>query len=77
MHPETCWMIYQAEATARQQRLQQQQRQHLLAYPCLQHRVAVWSGHHLLQCAHWLLRYGQQLDKCSLGMNDVRLGISG
>jgi hypothetical protein len=75
MHPETGWMIHQAEATARQHRLQQQQRQLLLAYPCLQHRVAFWSGHHLLQCAQWLLRYGQQYEQWTLGVTDVGRGV--
>jgi len=73
MHPETGWMIYQAEGTARQQRLQQQQL--LLAYPCLQQRVAFWSGHHLLQCAHWLLRYGQQYEQWTLDVTEVGRGV--
>ena len=77
MHPETCWMVYQAEATARQQRFQQQQQQCQLAYPRLQYHAACWGGHHLLQCAHWLLRYGQQHEQWTLGMNDVGRGIRG
>jgi hypothetical protein len=62
-------MIYRTEALVRQQHLQQPQHQHLLAYPRLQYRVACWSGHHLLQCAQWLLRYGQQYEQWKLGMN--------
>lgn len=77
MHPETCWMIYQAEAAARQQRLQQQQCQHLLAYPRLQRRVAYWGGHHLLHCAHWLLRYGQQAEQWTLGVNNISRSARG
>jgi hypothetical protein len=75
MHPETGWMIYQAEAAARQQRLQHQQRQHQLAYPCLQQRVAFWSGQYLLHCAQWLLRYGKQYEQWTLSMNDIGRGV--
>lgn len=74
MHPELGWRIYQAEETIRQQRLEQQQRQRLVAYPCLQQRVAFWSGHHLLQCAHWLLRHGQQYEQWRQGMHQVGRG---
>ncbi len=70
MHPDTCWMIYRTEATVRHQHLQQQH-QHLLAYPRLQYRVACWSGHHLLQCAEWLLRYGQQSEQWKSGVIGV------
>jgi hypothetical protein len=37
----------------------------------LQYRVACWSGHHLLQCAEWLLRYGQQPEQWKSGVNGV------
>ena len=74
MHPDTCLVIYRVEATVRQQRLRQQQRQHLFAYPRLQHRVAFWSGHHLQQCAQWLLGYGQQYEQWTLGINEVGRG---
>lgn len=72
MHPDTCWMIYRAETIVRHQQFQQHQQ--LLAYPRLHHHVAVWSGHHLLHCAHWLLRYGQQSEQWTLGMNGVGRG---
>ncbi len=68
MHPDVSWMIYQVDATAREQQFREEQVRQLAAYPRLQCHIAFWSGQHLLRLAHWLLRYGQPYEQWTLSV---------
>ena len=59
MHPDTCWMICQADTTARHQQVHAADARQYAAYPRFHRHIAMWSGQYVLRLAHWLLRYGQ------------------
>ncbi len=68
MHPDTCWMIHQVDATARHQQRHAAYARQVVAYPRVHRHIAVWSGHYVLRLAHWLLRSGQAATQPPLGV---------